>query len=251
MILEACGLGDLVLSCTVGRGQKLASDWVKEKGAMSWEELEKDTMGGMRIPDWRNLTEAHNLLVSREPLARCTPRRTGLASGRRSGRSCPPRSSTHRMTSSPISSSLGYQQLAELIQDGTPGASVAVQQRLNACPGSLTSQAVRDNWEMSITTYPGLIMQYNNTYHLSTLPTSRPLSRRPLTPLDAAFAVTDFLNVTKSAEGHWFPDTRKKQADPCCASQVRGDHCRALVCGLSCAYGPVTLETSGTEVGVW
>ena len=31
--------------------------------------------------------------------------RTGLASGRRSGRPCPPRSSTHRMTSSPISSS--------------------------------------------------------------------------------------------------------------------------------------------------
>ena len=33
---------------------------------MSWEELERDTMGGMRIPDWRNLTEAHNLLVSRD-----------------------------------------------------------------------------------------------------------------------------------------------------------------------------------------
>ena len=66
VILEACGLGDLVLSCTVGRGQKLASDWVKEKGAMSWEKLKRDTMGGMRIPDWRNLTEAHNLLVSRD-----------------------------------------------------------------------------------------------------------------------------------------------------------------------------------------
>ena len=55
-----------MLSCTVGRGQKLASDWVKEKGARSWEVLERDTMGGMRIPDWRNLTEAHNLLVSRD-----------------------------------------------------------------------------------------------------------------------------------------------------------------------------------------
>ena len=145
---------------------------------------------------------------------------------------------------------LGYQQLAELIQDGTPGASVAVQQRLNACPGSLTSQADRDNWEMSITTYPGLIMQYNNTYpvHLADIKT---VVQAASTPLDAAFAVTDFLNVTKSAEGHRFPDTRKKQADPCCASQVRGDHCRALVCGLSCAYGPVPLETSGTGVGVW
>ena len=39
---------------------------------------------------------------------------------------------------------LGYQQLAELIQDGTPVSSVAVQ-RPNACPGSLTSQADRDN----------------------------------------------------------------------------------------------------------
>ena len=40
---------------------------------------------------------------------------------------------------------LGYQQLADLIEDGTPGASVAVPQRLNACPGSLASQANRDN----------------------------------------------------------------------------------------------------------
>lgn len=95
---------------------------------------------------------------------------------------------------------LGYQRLAELIQDGTPGASIAVQQRLNACPGSLTSQADRDNWEMSITTYPGLIMQYNNTYpvHLADIKT---VVQAASTPLDAAFAVTDFLNVTKSAEG--------------------------------------------------
>ena len=103
---------------------------------------------------------------------------------------------------------------------------------------------------MSITTYPGLIMQYNNTYpvHLADIKT---VVQATSTPLDAAFAVTDFLNVTKSAEGHRFPDTRKEQADPCCASQVRGDHCRALVCGLSCAYGPVLLETPGTGVGVW
>ena len=38
---------NLVLLCTVGRGQKLASDWVKEKGAMSWEELERDTTSAL------------------------------------------------------------------------------------------------------------------------------------------------------------------------------------------------------------
>ena len=35
VFLEACGLGDLVLSCTVGRGLR------KEKGAMSWRNLRK------------------------------------------------------------------------------------------------------------------------------------------------------------------------------------------------------------------
>ena len=124
---------------------------------------------------------------------------------------------------------LGYQQLAELIQDGTPGASVAVQERLNACPGSLTSQADRDNWEMSITTYPGLIMQYNNTYpvHLADIKT---VVQAASTPLDAAFAVTDFLNVTKSAEGHRFPDTRKKQADV-----STGPSCR-IVSNVTCLF---------------
>ena len=124
---------------------------------------------------------------------------------------------------------LGYQQLAELIQDGTPGASVAVQQRLNACPGSLTSQADRDNWEMSITTYPALIMQYNNTYpvHLADIKT---VVQAASTPLDAAFAVTDFLNVTKSAEGHRFPDTRKKQADV-----STGPSCR-FVSNVTCLF---------------
>merc|ERR1712136_238965 len=46
----------------------------------------------------------------------------------------------------------------------------------------------------------GLIMQYNNTYpvHLADIKT---VVQAASTPLDAAFAVTDFLNVTKSAEG--------------------------------------------------
>lgn len=61
--LEACGIGDLILSCTVGRGRQLARDFVKA-GGESWQSLEERTMGGMRIPDWGNVQQAHQLLTA-------------------------------------------------------------------------------------------------------------------------------------------------------------------------------------------
>ena len=66
---------------------------------------------------------------------------------------------------------------------------------------------------MSFTTFPGLIMQYNNTYPVH-LVDMKPVVQVASTTLDTAFVVTDFLNVTKNAKSHRFPDTRKKQADP-------------------------------------
>jgi len=64
IMMKACGVGDLILSCTAGRGRQLAAEFVRQAGN-SWEELESKTMGGMHIPDWRNIIEAHGLLSRR------------------------------------------------------------------------------------------------------------------------------------------------------------------------------------------
>eukprot|EP00930_Biecheleria_cincta_P042958 TRINITY_DN29554_c0_g1_i1.p1 TRINITY_DN29554_c0_g1~~TRINITY_DN29554_c0_g1_i1.p1 ORF type:complete len:599 (-),score=103.97 TRINITY_DN29554_c0_g1_i1:399-2195(-) len=64
LILEACGVGDLILSCTVGRGQQLANDWVQHRGNKSWQELENETMGGMRLPDMQNVQKAYSVLMA-------------------------------------------------------------------------------------------------------------------------------------------------------------------------------------------
>lgn len=69
IILEACGVGDLILSCTVGRGRLLAADFVKHEGKRGWEDLEQETMGGMKIPDWHNVQYVHGLLASKDRLA--------------------------------------------------------------------------------------------------------------------------------------------------------------------------------------
>jgi len=37
---------------------------VQHRGSKSWQELEDETMGGMRLPDIRNVQEAYNMLVS-------------------------------------------------------------------------------------------------------------------------------------------------------------------------------------------
>jgi len=62
LLFEACGFGDLVLSCTVGRGQSLAQAFVQHKGQKSWDELEKEMMGGMKLPDLHNVEAVHELL---------------------------------------------------------------------------------------------------------------------------------------------------------------------------------------------
>eukprot|EP00929_Paragymnodinium_shiwhaense_P064399 TRINITY_DN32245_c0_g1_i2.p1 TRINITY_DN32245_c0_g1~~TRINITY_DN32245_c0_g1_i2.p1 ORF type:complete len:497 (-),score=117.79 TRINITY_DN32245_c0_g1_i2:218-1708(-) len=74
----------------------------------------------------------------------------------------------------------GYEQLAALIQD--PDA-------------QSVAEDDRDSWESAITTYPGVIMQYNNTAepHLATL---KKIVDEAADPLDAALKVTGFLNVT-------------------------------------------------------
>merc|ERR1719265_784562 len=80
----------------------------------------------------------------------------------------------------------GYEQLSALIQDPSASTVAQLEAKLNACPGTLVSEDDRNNWDMTITTYPGLIMQYNNsgTTHLAAL---KEIVQSATTPLEAAF----------------------------------------------------------------
>jgi len=62
IILEACGVGDVVLSAYAGRGQALASAFVKAGGKKGWSELEDEIMGGMKLPDWHNVQSVYKLI---------------------------------------------------------------------------------------------------------------------------------------------------------------------------------------------
>ena len=87
----ACGIGDLVLSCTVGRGQQLAAAFARQRMAAEdgaarrsaeawgdvWTVLEQDVLGGHRIPDVHNLASVHAAavaagVVAEYPLLRAT-----------------------------------------------------------------------------------------------------------------------------------------------------------------------------------
>jgi glycerol-3-phosphate dehydrogenase len=61
----SAGMGDVILTCTAGRGRLLAADFVKygqEHGRLStpeenkerWNTLELELLHGMKLPDWHN-----------------------------------------------------------------------------------------------------------------------------------------------------------------------------------------------------
>lgn len=89
---EACGIGDLVLSCTVGRGQMVAAKFIEETAEQSfacadaaqqpavatrvatscnrWSALEQSLLNGQKLPDWHTIQEVYAFLSKREALHR-------------------------------------------------------------------------------------------------------------------------------------------------------------------------------------
>jgi glycerol-3-phosphate dehydrogenase/NAD(P)-dependent dehydrogenase (short-subunit alcohol dehydrogenase family) len=75
VLREACGVGDLILTCTVGRGRRLAAAFVEEgvkvgpcasveASMRRWAELESGLWRGMKLPDWHNARAVHKALVA-------------------------------------------------------------------------------------------------------------------------------------------------------------------------------------------
>ncbi|CAE8590352.1 unnamed protein product [Polarella glacialis] len=89
----------------------------------------------------------------------------------------------------------GYEQVAGLIQDSTPEAFEQLESVFNVCPGTLVSQQDRDNFENTVSSYVGLVMQYNNT-RVPRLADIRRIVIEATTPLDAALKVSQFVNLT-------------------------------------------------------
>lgn len=74
---SSAGVGDLILTCTAGRGRLLSNHFVKhisEHGLSDnistnierWELLEQETLNGMKLPDWHNTQEVYHALVDNE-----------------------------------------------------------------------------------------------------------------------------------------------------------------------------------------
>jgi glycerol-3-phosphate dehydrogenase (NAD+) len=47
--LESCGVADLITTCFGGRNRKCAEAFVRGKGVRSWEEIEKELLGGQKL----------------------------------------------------------------------------------------------------------------------------------------------------------------------------------------------------------
>lgn len=70
------GAGDLILTCTAGRGRKLAAAFVqrglengmaadKASSVARWEELERELLNGMKLPDWHNAQYVYQAMVEK------------------------------------------------------------------------------------------------------------------------------------------------------------------------------------------
>ena len=70
-LLEACGVGDLVLTCTAGRGHRLAAKFVAADAHVGdpalpearWAEIEEAMFAGMRLPDWHSAAAMRDFLA--------------------------------------------------------------------------------------------------------------------------------------------------------------------------------------------
>jgi len=95
----------------------------------------------------------------------------------------------------PLKLYAGYEQLAGFAQDPSPAAYQRLTELFNVCPGTLVSQDDRDMFEVTINTYPGVILQYNNTQG-PRLDDIRAIVMAAKTALDAAIDVTKVLYLT-------------------------------------------------------
>ncbi|CAE8636496.1 unnamed protein product [Polarella glacialis] len=47
--LESCGVADLITTCFGGRNRKCAEAFVRSRGSKSWDQIEKDLLGGQKL----------------------------------------------------------------------------------------------------------------------------------------------------------------------------------------------------------
>ena len=136
---EACGIGDLMLTCSVGRGQKLAAAFAAAGGQRGWEDLSREMLGGMQLPDLHNLKAVGAFLGARGALGRYpllaaahrvafegAPPSQVVAALRHQGKGSPP-------AASPVRPTIDLQGRRALVVGGAGGIGRAVVAKLLQC----------------------------------------------------------------------------------------------------------------------
>lgn len=63
---DSCGMADVVTTCFGGRNVRCAAEFVRRGGKSSWEEIEKDLLGGMKMQGQLTCDEVHQVLARNE-----------------------------------------------------------------------------------------------------------------------------------------------------------------------------------------
>eukprot|EP00122_Pirum_gemmata_P011239 Pgem_evm1s10402 len=63
---ESCGVADLIATCYGGRNHKVASAFARNKGVKSFEELEKEMLGGGKLQGVLTSNEVQTVLHDRK-----------------------------------------------------------------------------------------------------------------------------------------------------------------------------------------
>merc|ERR1719281_799280 len=60
--LESCGVADLITTCYAGRNRKCAEAWARAGGKKSWEDVEKELLGGQKLQGTLTAEEVYPLI---------------------------------------------------------------------------------------------------------------------------------------------------------------------------------------------
>lgn len=66
---ESCGVADLITTCYGGRNRKCAETFARAGGAMGWDEIEKEELGGQHLQGPQTTSKLHKVLEQKKWLS--------------------------------------------------------------------------------------------------------------------------------------------------------------------------------------
>jgi glycerol-3-phosphate dehydrogenase (NAD+) len=65
---ESCGVADLITTCYGGRNRKCAERFARAEGKVSWEDIEKEELGGQHLQGTHTAAKLHKVLERKRVL---------------------------------------------------------------------------------------------------------------------------------------------------------------------------------------